>query len=171
MARQMKLEDVTKVRMADSWFSVHVEGLQEPIYISEIIWRSMNPGFRHFDLDAHGAGVTRQDELVVKIWARTEASKDWVLLIRLKACLGSLQFIGKSVRFLLLFPRGETDDRVYSLKAFFIHYQRIAFYFTCQMASTRVSQICRLMSLWYHVQDPSAKRSVLVSNLLLRSML
>ena len=98
MARQTKLEGVTKVRMADCWFSVHVEGPQEPIYISEIVQKSMNPGFRYFDLETYGAGVTRQDELVVKVWAKTEASEDWILLSRLKACLGSLQFIGKSVR-------------------------------------------------------------------------
>ena len=170
MERQMKLEDVTRVRMADCWFSVHLEGLQEPIYISEIVRKSMNPGFRFFDLDIYGAGVTRQDELVIKVWARMEASEDWVLLTRLKACLGSLQFIGKSVRLGYSFILGKTDNGIYSLRVSFTRYRRIALYFTCQTAFTQASPIYHSTSLWYRVQHPSPKRSVPVFNQALHSM-
>ena len=95
--RQKKLEDVTKARTADCWFSVHVDRVQEPVYVSEVIERTMNPNFRFFDLNTYGAGVTRQDELMIKLWARTEGSEHWILLTRLKACLGILQFLGKTV--------------------------------------------------------------------------
>ena len=97
MVRQTKLEEVTKARMVDCWFSVHVEGVQEPVYVSEVVERNMNPDFRFFDLKSYGASVTRQDELMVKVWARTEKSERWVLLTKLQACLGSLQFLGKTV--------------------------------------------------------------------------
>lgn len=65
--------------------------------MSEVIEKSMNPTFRFFDLNTYGPLVTRQDELTVKYWARTESMEDYVLLVELRANLGSLQFIGKTL--------------------------------------------------------------------------
>ncbi|KAL8662608.1 MAG: hypothetical protein Q9202_004566 [Teloschistes flavicans] len=39
--RQKKLEDVAGARLADAWFSLHCEGISEPIYVSEL------ENFRH----------------------------------------------------------------------------------------------------------------------------
>ena len=97
-ARQTKLEDVARERMADTWFSLHCSCMDEPIYVSEIIEKAMNPSFRFFDLNVYGPAVTRLDELNVKYWAKTENMDQYVLLIELKLSLSSLQFIGKSVR-------------------------------------------------------------------------
>ena len=96
--RQTKLEDVSRERMADTWFSIHCSGIDEPIYVSEVIEKAMNPNFRFFDLNVYGPGVTRLDELTVKYWAKTENMDQFVLLVELQLCLRSLQFIGKSVR-------------------------------------------------------------------------
>ena len=84
-------------KMADTWFSLHVDRIEEPIYVSEVIEQTRNPSFRFFDLNTHGAFVTRRDELVVKIWARTKERRDFILLIELSVNLRSLQYVGKTV--------------------------------------------------------------------------
>lgn len=96
-ARQKKLEDVTRGRMADAWFSLHDVDILEPLYVSEVAYKAMNPDFRFFDLNTYGPSVNRRDELIVKVWAQTENMEDYILLIELKAHLRSLQFIGKTV--------------------------------------------------------------------------
>jgi UV radiation resistance-associated gene protein len=96
-ARQKKLEDVIAERMTDSWFSLHMAGMHEPIYISEVIDKSMNPSFRFFDLNVEGPEVARGDKVQLKLWARTEKLNKYILLIDLEVCLRSLQFIGKSL--------------------------------------------------------------------------
>ena len=95
--RQKKLEDVADARMADTWFSLHCSGITEPVYISEVVEKAMNPSFRFFDLNDSGPFVTRQDELVIKFWARTENLEDYISLLELQLHLSSLQFIGKTV--------------------------------------------------------------------------
>ena len=97
-ARQMKLEDAARERMANTWFSLHCSGMDEPIYVSEVIEKAMNASFRFFDLNVYGPAVTRLDELTVKYWAKTENMDQYALLIELQLCLRSLQFIGKTVR-------------------------------------------------------------------------
>ena len=84
--------------MANTWFSLHCSGIDEPIYVSEVIEKAMNASFRFFDLNVYGPAVTRRDELTLKYWARTEDMDQYVLLVELQLCLRSLQFIGKSVR-------------------------------------------------------------------------
>lgn len=83
--------------MADTWFSLHCSGLEDPIYVSEIIEKAMNPSFRDFDLNIYGPSITRQDELTIKFWAKTEKTSKYTLLVELQLCLRSLQFIGKSL--------------------------------------------------------------------------
>ncbi len=94
-ARQQKLEDLAVHRLADVWFSVHAKDAQDPIYISEVMERSMNPSFAFFDLDAISSHIGRSDECTLRIWARDGAHEDYVLLVELKVNLRSLQYIGK----------------------------------------------------------------------------
>ena len=96
--RQTKLEDVARDRMADTWFSIHCSNIPEPIYVSEVIEKAMNPSFRFFDLNIYGPSVTRLEDLTVKYWAKTENMETYTLLVDLQVCLRSLQFIGKTVR-------------------------------------------------------------------------
>ena len=95
--RQQKLEDVTTENMADTWFSLHCDGVKEPVYVSEVIEKAMNPSFRFFDLNAYSPFVTRRDEVTVKYWARTEIMDQFTLLVELRVNLRSLQYIGKTV--------------------------------------------------------------------------
>ena len=95
--RQTRLEDVARDRMADTWFSIHCSNTPEPIYVSEVIAKAMNPSFRFFDLNIYGPSVTRLEELTVKYWAKTENIGTYILLVDLQVCLRSLHFIGKTV--------------------------------------------------------------------------
>lgn len=95
--RQNKLECVARERMADTWFSLHCSGLEEPIYVSEVIEKAMNPSFRFFDLSIYGPSVTRQDGTTIQFWVRTENMPDYIPLVELQLYLRSLQFIGKSL--------------------------------------------------------------------------
>jgi hypothetical protein len=95
--RQVKLEDIINSRMADSFFSLHCEGLDEPVYISEVVERANNPSFRSFDLNLCGPYVSRMDELTLKIWTKTGQMPEHILLVELQIHLRSLQFLGKSL--------------------------------------------------------------------------
>ncbi|KAL8916447.1 MAG: hypothetical protein Q9208_008513 [Pyrenodesmia sp. 3 TL-2023] len=95
--RQKKLEDVAGSKLADTWFSLHCEGVAEPVYVSEVVEKAMNPNFKFFDLNTYGPWITRRDELTIKFWARTESSHTYSLIVELQMHLRSLQFIGKSL--------------------------------------------------------------------------
>jgi len=97
LSRQKKLEDITDSRMADTFFSLHVDGQDEPVYISEVAERAMNPNFRFFDLASCGPSVTRLDKLTVRVWAKNETTRSWQYLLDFTLQLRSLQFIGKAL--------------------------------------------------------------------------
>ncbi|KAF2759183.1 hypothetical protein EJ05DRAFT_475405 [Pseudovirgaria hyperparasitica] len=97
VARQKRLEDVTEGRMAETFFSLHVETQADPIYVSEVAGKAMNPTFRYFDLDPCGPAVTRLCALTVKIWAKMDGVAEYVLLIEYDVDLRALQYIGKSL--------------------------------------------------------------------------
>ncbi|KAL1649228.1 hypothetical protein SLS58_001803 [Diplodia intermedia] len=97
LQRQKKLEDVTGGRMANTFFSLHVDGVDEPVYVSEEVEKAMNPDFRFFDLHPWGPAVTRLDELAVKVWVKSEAMAEHQHLLDMAVNFRSLQFIGKSL--------------------------------------------------------------------------
>jgi len=89
--RQKKLEDVIDSRMADAFFTLHCAGQEDPIYISEVVEKAMNPTFRFFDLSVFGPATTRLDTVTVKVWVKRQ---DFTPLIEEEVNLQSLQFIG-----------------------------------------------------------------------------
>lgn len=95
--RQHKLEALELNRLLTSWFTIHHETMNEPIYISEVIEQSMNPSFSLFDLDSSLADVTRSDKCTLRVWAKNELSDEYVILVELNVNLRSLQFIGRSL--------------------------------------------------------------------------
>ncbi|KAF2818611.1 hypothetical protein CC86DRAFT_375661 [Ophiobolus disseminans] len=97
LTRQMKLEDITANRMADTFFTLHVEDHDAPVYISEVAEKAMNPNFKFFDLGPCGPGVTRLDRLTVRVWAKSESMDKWQYLMDYVVQLRSLQFIGKTL--------------------------------------------------------------------------
>ncbi|KAF1359859.1 UV radiation resistance-associated gene protein [Lizonia empirigonia] len=97
LTRQKRLEDISAGRMADTFFTLHIDAQPEPVYISEVAEKAMNPNFKFFDLGPCGPAVTRLDKLTVKVWAKSETMKDWQFLIDHTVHFGSLQFIGKTL--------------------------------------------------------------------------
>ncbi|EKG20525.1 hypothetical protein MPH_02052 [Macrophomina phaseolina MS6] len=97
LERQKKLEDVTAGRMANTFFSLHVDGIAEPVYVSEEVEKAMNPNFRFFDLYPWGPAVTRLDEITVKVWVKSEAMAEHQHLLDVTVHFRSLQYVGKSL--------------------------------------------------------------------------
>ncbi|CAG8051831.1 unnamed protein product [Penicillium olsonii] len=95
--RQVKLEDIVNTRMVDSFFSLHCDGIEEPVYISEVVERANNPSFQAFDLNLCGPHVSRMDELTLKIWTKTAEMPQHILLVEMQVHLRSLQFLGKTL--------------------------------------------------------------------------
>ncbi|CAK4034008.1 UV radiation resistance-associated [Lecanosticta acicola] len=93
--RQERLEDMLRERMADVFFSLHVHGLEEPVYISETVEKTMNPTFRHVDWSPCSPGVTRLESCTLRVWVRGGKVGTWRQLMTLRLDLSSLQFIGK----------------------------------------------------------------------------
>ncbi len=95
--RQKKLEGLARERMADAWYSLHVAGISEPVYVSEIIERSTNPTFRFFDLNINGPQVARANQVRLKLWVKTDVLEKYVCLLDTQIWLRTLHFIGKSL--------------------------------------------------------------------------
>lgn len=95
--RQTRLEDIAVSRMADTWFSLHCPGIEEPVYMSEVVERAMNPSFKNFDLNSLGPSTSRSDRAVVKLWAKPLNMAEYFLLLEVHVQLRALQYIGKSL--------------------------------------------------------------------------
>ncbi|PWW79442.1 hypothetical protein C7212DRAFT_275581 [Tuber magnatum] len=106
MTKQKRLEDAASGRMVDVFFSLHVgSGIgsgEDPIYISEVVSKSMNPNFQSFELSRSGPHISRLGKITVKIWAG--AQEQFRLIVELNVALSELQFIGKNLNFRHPFP-------------------------------------------------------------------
>lgn len=95
--RKSRIEDIPKYKMADTWFSLHCADIEHPVYVSEVVPKSVNPDFNTFDLNACGPLVSRSDIIMLKCWAKTDSMPDYVLLLELNLNTKSLQYIGKAL--------------------------------------------------------------------------
>ncbi|KAK9779734.1 putative UV radiation resistance protein and autophagy-related subunit 14-domain-containing protein [Seiridium cardinale] len=92
LTRQKALEGAIERKAADVFFSLHVEGIEDPVYISEVAERSTNFNFRFFDLSQADGHITRSAEVTIKVWARRQGN--WLLLVDQALNLRLLNFIG-----------------------------------------------------------------------------
>lgn len=74
-----------------------IDSLQDPIYVSEVAEKAMNPNFRNIHLESNDPQLMRLDELVLQFWAKSESMSQYCLLIDMTLTMRSLQFIGKTV--------------------------------------------------------------------------
>lgn len=95
--RQSKLEAVEANRLVTSWFSIHHEETENPIYISEVMEKSMNPSFSFFDLDTSVASIVRSDTFTLRVWTKSDFANEYQILVELNVNMRSLQFIGRSL--------------------------------------------------------------------------
>ncbi|CCF41805.1 UV radiation resistance-associated protein [Colletotrichum higginsianum] len=91
VTRQRMLQFTIDGRAADAFFSLHCDGEDEPVYISETKEHATNFNFQFFDLSHHGPSVTRSPVVTIKIWANRTS---WTLLLQDTIDLRSLHFIG-----------------------------------------------------------------------------
>ncbi|KAM7194636.1 UV radiation resistance protein and autophagy-related subunit 14 domain containing protein [Naviculisporaceae sp. PSN 640] len=92
LTRQKRIEDTFDTSLADSFFSIHVDGEEQPVYISEVAGRSANFNFRPFDLSALERSVTRSAQITIKVWARPRDA--WSLLLVDDVDLRALNWLG-----------------------------------------------------------------------------
>ncbi|KAI1279282.1 UV radiation resistance-associated protein [Xylaria sp. FL0933] len=92
VTRHKQLEYTIESRAADVFFSLHCDGEDDPIYISEVGQRSMNFNFRFFDLTSAGPEVSRSSEVKIRLWAKRRTS--WSLLLSQDIDLRSLHYLG-----------------------------------------------------------------------------
>ncbi|KAI1840678.1 hypothetical protein JX265_006111 [Neoarthrinium moseri] len=92
ITRQKHLELAVEGRAAQVFFSLHVGGADDPVYISEVAERSTNFNFRFFDLSQSSPGIARSPELTINIWAKRHG--DWIHLIEQILDLRLMNFIG-----------------------------------------------------------------------------
>ncbi|PNS19208.1 hypothetical protein CAC42_2385 [Sphaceloma murrayae] len=95
--RQDRLEAVSAARLADIFFTLHVAGAKEPVYVSEMVKKSMNPTFKHIDWDGCGPGILRLEEVRIRFWARSGNDERYRALLDMSLNLRSLQYIGKDL--------------------------------------------------------------------------
>ncbi|KAL6892584.1 hypothetical protein HDV57DRAFT_482409 [Trichoderma longibrachiatum] len=92
--RQRRLKQLLDETLGDVFFSLHVAGVDEPVYVSEVRERSANFNFQFFDLAARGASVSRACRIVIRVWARQLKQANWTFLLEELVDLRELRFIG-----------------------------------------------------------------------------
>lgn len=88
--------------------------LIEPVYVSEVVERTMNPTFGTIDWSGCGAGILRGEEVVVKVWAKEREREGWATLLQSAINLRGLVYLGKNVSemLLILVKCADTDYHV-----------------------------------------------------------
>ncbi|KAL1874216.1 hypothetical protein VTK73DRAFT_543 [Phialemonium thermophilum] len=114
--RQRTTESATGEGLADAFFSLHCEGEEDPIYISEVSQRATNFNFRFFELTQLDASITRLPRVTVKVW--TKRHETWSLLLEENVDLRFLNFLGTMLN--VHFPPNSLvfhlTDGIYSLE-------------------------------------------------------
>ncbi|KAI1496858.1 UV radiation resistance protein and autophagy-related subunit 14-domain-containing protein [Biscogniauxia marginata] len=162
VTRQKTLEFTVESRAADVFFSLHCEGVEDPIYISEVVERSMNFSFRFFDLSQAGPSVTRLSQLRVNIWAKKQQL--WTLLLTQDIDLRSLNYLG-SLRNHHFPPNClvfHLADGVYSLD---LSSKRPEPKQTTALPTSSYNALMKLSNLDNSIQDSLATREALTSQI------
>ncbi|MCJ1417163.1 hypothetical protein MMC32_003502 [Xylographa parallela] len=95
--RQKKLEDVIVEKLPDTFVAIYPVGSNNAIYISETITKSMNPDFGFVDMSTQEPWLTRLDEVVINVFAKTDNMSCYGHLVQTNVHLSSLQWLGKSL--------------------------------------------------------------------------
>ncbi|KAI3319589.1 putative UV radiation resistance protein [Xylariaceae sp. AK1471] len=161
VTRQKQLEYTVESRAADVFFSLHCDGEEDPIYISEVAERSMNFNFRFFDLSRTGPSVTRQSQLKIRIWAK---KRIWSLLLSQDIDLRSLHYLG-SLRNHHFPPNClvfHLEDGMYSLD---LASKRLEPKQTSPLPSSSYNTLMKLSNLNNSIQDALATREALTAQI------
>ncbi|KAK3341914.1 UV radiation resistance protein and autophagy-related subunit 14-domain-containing protein [Lasiosphaeria hispida] len=163
MIRQKKIENVFDSRLADAFFSLHVEGDDdEPIYTSEIAERATNFNFRLFELSGLDSSISQSSQVTIKVWAKRQGA--WTLLLANEVDLRALNWLGslQDVHFppnSLVF---HMVDGIYSLdlSGKFSSPKQ-----TAPLPTSSYNALMRLATLDNSIQDAIATRNVLTQQI------
>ncbi|CAJ2500403.1 Uu.00g032560.m01.CDS01 [Anthostomella pinea] len=162
VARQKQLEYTVDSRAADVFFSLHCEGEEDPVYVSEVGERSMNFNFRFFELSQAGPSVTRMSQVQVKIWAKRQQS--WCLLLTQDIDLRDLNYLGSLRNY--HFPPNclvfHLADGVYSLD---LSSKRPEPKQTTPLPTSSYNALMKLSNLDNSIQDALATREALTAQI------
>ncbi|KAI6784632.1 UV radiation resistance like protein [Emericellopsis cladophorae] len=92
--RQKTLEEAVNAIVGDVFFTLHVPGDDEPVYISETRTRSANFNFNGFDLSHVSKTSSRTPIISIHLYARRPKSQEWLFLLAQQVDLRQLNFIG-----------------------------------------------------------------------------
>ncbi|KAI9721162.1 MAG: hypothetical protein M1828_005269 [Chrysothrix sp. TS-e1954] len=95
--REARLQDALGRHMADVFFSLHIEGWDDPVYTSEVIENVMNPDFQSFDLASSAPNITRRSACVLRLWVKHDEDAHWTYLLKQTVNLSALQYTGKTL--------------------------------------------------------------------------
>ncbi|KAH7239274.1 hypothetical protein BKA59DRAFT_443938 [Fusarium tricinctum] len=94
LARQKKLETLLEESAGDVFYSLHVDGNDDPVYISEVRERATSFNFKFFSLESCASTISRCYSLVIRVWARRPKAETWTFLLDERIDLRRLNFIG-----------------------------------------------------------------------------
>ncbi|RSL94269.1 hypothetical protein CDV31_014399 [Fusarium ambrosium] len=94
VARQKKLETLIEESVGDVFYSLHIEGETDPVYISEVREKAANFNFRFFSLENSDSTISRSCALTVRVWVRRPKHTSWIFLLEESIDLRRLNFIG-----------------------------------------------------------------------------
>ncbi|KAM0197776.1 hypothetical protein ACHAPI_004503 [Fusarium lateritium] len=94
LARQKKLETLFEESAGDVFYSLHVDGNDDPVYVSEVRERSTSFNFKFFSLENCASAISRCYSLVIRVWARRPKAEAWTFLLDETIDLRRLNFIG-----------------------------------------------------------------------------
>ncbi|PTB40794.1 hypothetical protein M441DRAFT_140503 [Trichoderma asperellum CBS 433.97] len=92
--KHKRLKELLDDTLGDAFFSLHVNGIEEPVYVSETRERSANFNFQFFELASQGSLVSRSCQFVIRVWARRQKQATWTFLLEELVDLRELKFIG-----------------------------------------------------------------------------
>jgi hypothetical protein len=62
-----------------------------------MVERTMNPTFGHIDWTECGPGITRAENVILRVWLRRASTGRWQQLLRITIDMRGLQYMGKTV--------------------------------------------------------------------------
>ncbi|KAK0631439.1 putative UV radiation resistance protein [Immersiella caudata] len=92
VTRQKKIETAFDSKLADAFFSLHVDGDEEPVYVSEIAERATNFNFRFFELADRHSSVLQSPLVTIKVWIKRQGT--WQLFLVDEVDLRALNWLG-----------------------------------------------------------------------------
>ncbi|KAK0732006.1 putative UV radiation resistance protein [Lasiosphaeris hirsuta] len=162
--RQKKIENVFDSRLADAFFSLHVEGGDDddPIYTSEIAERATNFNFRVFELSELDSSISQSPQVTIKVWTKRQGA--WTLLLADEVDLRALNWLG-SLQDVNFPPNSLVFHMVDGMYSLDLSGKFSAPKQTAPLPTSSYNALMRLATLDNSIQDAIATRNALTQQI------